>query len=123
LISSTKVLCIFRGLGAFAAAIVLSGCFTPIDHSNYRRVGSVSWTDHKFVSSPDYEIPADFKISPEKVFSTYGDLCKGHYNCTYFADNNAYYLLPDYGVVPSISIARHAVAIVDGRSGGLLKAP
>lgn len=101
-----------------------AGCTTPIGVSNYQKVAVVSTfplpngtTSLNFQYSP----PAYFTLTPSDVIATYGDRCRATYNCTYFADNEAYYLLQNYGVVPSFSISTHAVVIVDGRTGKLLK--
>jgi hypothetical protein len=106
-----------------ASSVVLSGCTTPLGLSNYQRVGAVGFPAGRFLPNPDYSPPTHFSISTKEVVSTFGHLCRANYNCTYFADDSAYYLLQNYGVVPSLSIPTHAVAIVDGRTGKLLKAP
>jgi hypothetical protein len=106
-----------------AASAILAGCTTPLGLSNYERVGAVGFPANRFLPNPDYSPPAHFSVSPQEVVSQFGHLCRANYNCTYFADDTAYYLLQNYGVVPSLSISSHAVAIVDGRTGKLLKAP
>ncbi len=105
--------------------VAFFGCTTPVGISNYQSVGSASLPNWRFVPNTDYRPPAHFKISPSEVVATHGSVCRehAHYNCTYFVNDGAYFLLPDYGVVPSLAVSRHAVVIVDGRTGKLLKAP
>ena len=108
-------------------SMAIVGCIsvTPRDVSAYSRVGGVAYgvasSAGRFVRDPAFTMPRYFIFTPEQLFEKYGELCRANYNCIYFADDRAYYLLPNYGVVPSSSIRGHAVAIVDGRSGELLE--
>ena len=107
----------------FVAGVIFTGCTTPLGLSHYQKVGAVSFPAGRFLPDHDYSPPPDFSVLPMEVVSKFGHLCRANYNCSYFADDTAYYLLPNYGVVPSLSIPDHAAVIVDGRTGKLLKAP
>jgi hypothetical protein len=103
-------------------AIILGGCVHPPGASNYQRVAVTSWETGRVPTfRTEYSAPGYFTLSPREVVMTYGDRCRGTYNCTYFADGDAYYLLQDYGVIPGLSIPTRAVVIVDGRTGKLIK--
>lgn len=111
-------------LAAIGVLALLAGCVTPLGISGYQKVGIVQMQGNKvFVPDPAFSQPTHFRISPREVASSFGHLCQATYNCTYLADEDAYYLLQNFGVVPSLSVRSHAVAIVDGRSGKLLKPP
>ncbi|WP_411882320.1 hypothetical protein [Polaromonas sp. YR568] len=113
-----------RTLPALLACGLLAGCVTPLDISNYQKVGIARMQGNRaFVPDPAFSQPAYFNISPQEVASSFGHLCQANYNCTYFADEDAYYLLQNFGAVPALSVRSHAVAIVDGRTGKLLKSP
>jgi len=113
------------------ASALLAGCVTtPLDISNYQKVG----VDRKWITNPnrpfvldlDFVQPAHFRMPPGEVAAWFGPLCQpqAHYNCTYLADQDAYYILPDFGVAPSWSfVPSRAAVIVDGRTGQLLKSP
>lgn len=113
----------FRNLlAAMGVLALLAGCVTPIDISRYQKAGIARMHGNRaFVPDPAFSQPAHFSISPREVASSFGHLCQADYNCTYFADEDAYYLLQNFGAVPSLSVRSHAVAIVDGRTGKLLK--
>jgi hypothetical protein len=99
----------------------IGGCVTSLDASSYARVGQVHYPTERFVRNPAFTLPAGFSVTPDDVVARHGHLCRGRYNCTYFADGQAYYILQDYGVVPSLFVQSHAIAIVDGRTGALRK--
>jgi hypothetical protein len=109
---------------ALVVLMLLSACVTPIDISRYQKAGVARMQGNRaFVPDPAFSQPAYFNISPWEVASSFGHLCQANYNCTYFADEDAYYLLQNFDAVPSLSVRSHAVAIVDGRTGKLLKSP
>ena len=110
------------GLVALCIAFC-GGCTTPIDIASYNRVGGVQTGSGHFERDPAFKLPDSFVLTPETVVSRYGNLCRGTYNCAYFADDEAYYLVQDYGVVPILSLRNAAVAIVNGKTGLLLKGP
>ncbi|SDM38517.1 hypothetical protein [Polaromonas sp. JS666] len=111
-------------LTALVVLTLLSACVTPVDISRYQKAGIAQMRGNRaFVPDPAFSQPAHFKISPQEVASSFGHLCQADYNCTYFADQDAYYLLQNFGAVPSLFVSSHAVAIVDGRTGTLLKPP
>jgi hypothetical protein len=112
-----------RVLFVLITVIAALGCTTPVGISSYQKVGVVSLPSWRFSPNSDYMPPIDFKVMPIDVFTKFGNLCHATYNCTYFADHDSYYLLQNYGVVPSLSVSSHAVVIVDGRTGKLLKQP
>jgi hypothetical protein len=119
---------IVMAICAIGAVALLAGCVTPPGISNYQRVGRDSLANpnkRAFIFDRDFEQPAHFRIPPGEVAAWFGPLCHplAHYNCTYFADQDAYYILPDYGTVPSWSVPSHAVVIIDGRTGQVLKSP
>ncbi len=105
------------------ALVALTACTTPLGLSDYQIAGRFSIPAGPYLANPNYSPPPYFVLSPLEVFSSYGHLCHAKYSCTYFANDKAYYLLPDYGVVPSLSVPTHANAIIDGRTGKLLKTP
>lgn len=109
-------------LAALVVLMSLSACVTPMDISRYQKAGVAQmYGNRAFVPDPAFSQPAHFNISPREVASSFGHLCQANYNCTYFADQDAYYLLQNFGAVPSLFVSSHAVAIVDGRTGTLLK--
>lgn len=111
-------------LASIGVLALLSACVTPIDISRYQKAGIAQMQGNRaFVPDPAFSQPAHFSISPREVAASFGHLCQANYNCTYFADEDAYYLLQNFGAVPSLSVRSHAVAIVDGRTGKLLKSP
>ncbi|WP_431096259.1 hypothetical protein [Polaromonas aquatica] len=112
------------------ASALLAGCVTtPLDISNYQKVGvdqKRANTVRPFALNLDFVQPAHFRAPPGEVAAWFGPLChpQAHYNCTYLADQDAYYILPDFGVAPSWSfVPSRAAVIVDGRTGQLLKSP
>ena len=111
-------------LAAVSMLALLSACIAPIDISHYQKAGTAQMRGSRaFIPDPAFSQPAHFSISPREVAASFGHLCQANYNCTYFADDDAYYLLQNFGAVPSLSVRSHAVAIVDGRTGKLLKSP
>jgi hypothetical protein len=101
----------------------LGACTTPFGASNYQKAGAILYASGRFNLNQEYFPPEDFTITASEVAARYGHLCRAHYNCTILANYDAYYMLPDYGVVPSLSVPSHAVAVIDGRTGRLVKRP
>ncbi len=116
-----------RLLIALATLGLLAGCATPLGMSNYQKVGyDRKWRPNPspFVLNRDFVQPAHFTIPPGEVAAWFGPLCQplATYQCTYLADQDAYYIVPDFGIAPSWSLmASRAAVIIDGRTGQQLK--
>jgi hypothetical protein len=88
---------------------------------SYQRIGSSDPIYKRFTPQTDYTLPADFTVYPYTLAYRYAASCYAKYQCTYLADDRFYYLVPDYGVTPTLYVRQAATFIVDGRTGELLK--
>jgi hypothetical protein len=128
-------------LPAFLALLFIAACATGVDQErsadrpksveearpviietpHYAKVGEHD-REGNFDLLADYQKPADFKLTPEEVAMKYGKLCKAKQACTYFMDDQNYYLVADYSPeLPNDRIPQIACPVVSGTSGTLLK--
>jgi hypothetical protein len=105
------------GLVAFLSA---AGCATVVE-GRYTKIGEADRSGD-LKTERGARLPVAFSIQPADVAAKYGRLCKPKQSCTYFVDDKNYYLVADYGQVPSRgSIAQAACPVVNGANGTLLK--
>ncbi|MGE5638952.1 MAG: hypothetical protein ACM30H_02580 [Clostridia bacterium] len=111
---------------AVALLAVLAGCAGQTYEGRFAEAGRATVNPDRsatFKRSSYYKQPAAFTVTPEAVAEKFGHLCKAKQACVYFADQRAYYLVPDYGLPGARpgGISQTACPIVDGVSGSLLR--
>lgn len=115
-----------RRLAIAAAFFALAGCAGQVYEGRYTEAGRATVNPDRsftFKRSSYFAQPSGFTVSPEAVAEKFGRLCKAKQACVYFADQRAYYLVPDYGLPGARAggISQTACPIVDGISGSLLR--